>query len=420
MAIADDRPPVDDWATDYDIFDPQYYTDPGPIWADLRQRCPVAHTERWGGSWLATRYEDVAEMARMVPALSNEEFIVVPPVPLIDPETGEVLRAKPVAPPISSDPPFHGVARRLLLQAFSPQAVAKFEPYTEDLAHRLIDEFVDKGRCDAAVRYAQQIPPKVISHLMGLDETMGDTFIQWVRGVLEIGATNPEVRVATGLQMYKFWTQEIERRRAEPTGARGSGGVPRNDWISWLMEQDLDGEPVDDEHVRTTCGLLLVAGIDTTWSSIGSALWHLATHPDDRRRLVNEPELLPTAVEELLRVYSPVTMGRLATEDVTVNGVTIPAGSRVLMNFPAANRDPEVFPDPDTVVIDRAHNRHVAFGIGIHRCAGSNLARMEMQVALSVFLERIPEFHLDDTGPVTWVGGQVRGPRSLPLHFTAK
>jgi cytochrome P450 len=416
----DARPPVEDWATDYDIFDPQYCTDPGPIWADLRQRCPVAHTERWGGSWLPTRYEDIAEMARMVPALSNEEFIVVPPVPLIDPETGEVLRAKPVAPPISSDPPFHGVARRLLLQAFSPQAVAKFEPYTEDLAHRLIDEFVDKGRCDAAVQYAQQIPPKVISHLMGLDETMGDTFIEWVRGILEIGATNPEVRVATGLQMYKFWTQEIERRKAEPTG----------DFINWLMEQDLDGEPVDDEHVRTTCGLLLVAGIDTTWSSIGAAIWHLATHPDDRQRLVDEPELLPTAVEEFLRVYSPVTMARLATEDVAVNGVTIPAGSRVLMNFPAANRDPEVFPDPDKVVIDRAVNRHVAFGIGIHRCAGSNLARMEMQVALAAFLQRIPEFELDDsreihlpdgtrTSGVTWVGGQVRGPRSIPLSFTA-
>ena len=127
---------------------------------------------------------------------------------------------------------------------------------------------------------------------------------------------------------------------------------------------------------------------------------------------------MPTAVEELLRVYSPVTMGRLATEDVTVNGVTIPAGSRVLMNFPAANRDPEHFSDPDTVVIDRALNRHVAFGIGIHRCAGSNLARMEMQVALSVFLERIPEFRLDDSAPVTWCGGQVRGPRSIPLLFT--
>jgi hypothetical protein len=111
-------------------------------------------------------------------------------------------------------------------------------------------------------------------------------------------------------------------------------------------------------------------------------------------------------------------MGRLATEDVTVDGVTIPAGSRVLMNFPAANRDPGQFPDPDTVVIDRAHNRHVAFGIGIHRCAGSNLARMEMQVALAAFLERIPEFHLADVGPVTWAGGQVRGPRTLPLAFS--
>jgi cytochrome P450 len=418
MATAEPRPPVDDWATDYDIFHPRYFTDPGPIWADLRQRCPIAHSERWGGSFLPTRYDDVAEMARMVPALSSQEFIVVPPVPLIDPETGEVLRSRPYAPPISSDPPFHTEARRLLLQAFSPQAVAKFEPYTRELAHRLIDEFADNGQCDAAVQFAQQIPPKVIAHLMGLDENMGDTFIEWVRGVLEQGATDPELRVATGLKMLKFWAEEITRRRAEPTGARGSGGVPRNGFISWLLEQELEGQPVDDLHVTSTCNLLLVAGIDTTWSSIGAAIWHLATHPDDRRRLLDEPELLPTAVEELLRVYSPVTMGRLATEDVTIDGVTIPAGSRVLLNFPAANRDPEVFPDPDTVVIDRAHNRHVAFGIGIHRCAGSNLARMEMQVALSVFLERIPEFHLDDTGPVTWCGGQVRGPRSIPLVFT--
>ena len=133
---------------------------------------------------------------------------------------------------------------------------------------------------------------------------------------------------------------------------------------------------------------------------------------------MEEPELLPVAVEELLRAYSPVTMARLATEDVTVNGVTMKPGDRVLMNFPAANRDPEHFPDPDKVVIDRAHNRHVAFGVGIHRCAGSNLARMEMQVALSVFLERLSEFQLDDTAPVTWVGGQVRGPRTLPLTFS--
>jgi cytochrome P450 len=402
------RPPVEDWATDYDIFDPAYCTDPGPIWADLRERCPIAHTERWGGSWLPTRYDDVAEMARLVPALSSQEFIVVPPVPLVDPDTGEVLRARPYAPPISSDPPFHTAARRLLLQAFSPQAVARHEPYTRELAHRLIDGFVGRGRCDGAVEFAQQIPPKVIAHLMGLDENRGEDFIEWVRGVLELGATDPELRVATGLKMFAFWNEEIAKRRAQPT----------DDFISWLLNEDLDGEPVDDNHAMSTCNLLLVAGIDTTWSSVGSALWHLATHPADRQRLVDEPELLPTAVEELLRVYAPVTMGRLAIEDVTVNGVTIPTGSRVLLNFPAANRDPEHFPEPDTVVIDRAHNRHVAFGIGIHRCAGSNLARMEMQVALAAFLERIPEFHLDDRDPVTWCGGQVRGPRTLPLTFS--
>ena len=399
--------PVEEWATDYDIFDPAYFTDPGPIWADLRERCPIAHSGRWGGSYLPTRYDDVAEMARMVPALSNQEFIVVPPVPLIDPDTGEVLRERPYAPPISSDPPFHGVARRLILQAFSPQAVAKHEPYTRDLADRLLDAFTARGHCDGAVEFAQQIPPKVIAHLMGLDESRGEDFIRWVRGVLELGLTNPELRAATGLEMFRFWGEEIAKRRAQPT----------DDFISWLVQQDLDGEPVDDNHAMSTCNLLLVAGIDTTWSSIGSALWHLATHPADRQRLVDEPELIPTAVEEFLRVYSPVTMARLATEDVTVNGVTIPAGSRVLMNFPAANRDPEHFPDPDRVVVDRAHNRHVAFGIGIHRCAGSNLARMEMQVALSAFLERIPEFHLGDTTAVTWCGGQVRGPRTLPLTF---
>jgi cytochrome P450 len=407
MAEPGSRPPVEDWATDYDIFDPLYCADPGPIWADLRERCPVAHTERWGGSWMATRYDDVHEMARLIPALSSVEFTVVPPVPLIDPDTGEVLRTRPHAPPISSDPPFHTAARRLILPAFSPQSVARHEPYTRELAHRLIDGFAARGRCDGAVEFAQQIPPKVIAHLLGLDENRGDDFIEWVRGVLEYGAKDPELRVATGLKMFAFWNEEVAKRRAQPRG----------DFISWLLEQDLDGQPVDDDHVRSVCNLLLIAGIDTTWSSIGAALWHLATHPADRQRLVAEPELLPTAVEELLRVHSPVTMGRLATEDVTVDGVTIPAGGRVLMNFPAANRDPAQFPDPDTVVIDRAHNRHVAFGIGIHRCAGSNLARMEMLAALSVFLERIPEFHLADAAAVTWAGGQVRGPRTLPLLF---
>jgi hypothetical protein len=285
--------------------------------------------------------------------------------------------------------------------------VAAHEPFTRELAHRLMDAFAGRGRCDGATDYAQQIPPRVIAHLLGIDPEQGDTFVTWVRGLLEHGLTDPELRIRTAGQIFEFFAQQVAERRADPG----------DDFISRMLAGDLDGQPVSDAHAVGTCNLLLVAGIDTTWSSIGSALWHLAAYPDDRHRLVEEPELLPTAVEELLRAYSPVTMARVVTEDVKMNGVTLHPGDRVLMNFPGANRDPDVFPDPDRVVIDRAHNRHIAFGVGIHRCAGSNLARMEMNVALSVFLERIPEFSLEDPAAVTWAGGQVRGPRNLPLVF---
>ena len=163
--------------------------------------------------------------------------------------------------------------------------------------------------------------------------------------------------------------------------------------------------------------LTLIAGVDTTWSGIGSAMLHLATHPHDAQRLVAEPEIMPLAIEELLRAYSPVTMARIATDDVEVVGCPIKAGDKVLMNFPGANRDPEVFENPHEVILDRAQNRHVAFGAGIHRCAGSNLARMEMRVAVETWLERIPEFRLADNAEVTWAGGQVRGPRQVPVVF---
>ena len=187
--------------------------------------------------------------------------------------------------------------------------------------------------------------------------------------------------------------------------------------ISQLLAAEVDGEPVSEDLVVGESALLLVAGVDTTWSAIGSALFHLASHPDDRRRLVADPELLPTAIEEILRFYSPVTMGRIATSDTAVGECPVGAGDRVVVNFPAANRDPDEFPDADAFVIDRAKNRHLAFGVGIHRCAGSNLARMELRVAIEEWLAAIPEFELADPDAVTWAGGQVRGPRSVPVTF---
>jgi hypothetical protein len=290
----------------------------------------------------------------------------------------------------------------------SPQRVVGYEPYTRELCRSLVDGFLERDTVDAAADYAQQIPVRVIGHILGVPEDMSDTFTMWVRDVLEF-AHDPERRRRGITGIIGYLGGAIDERLEHPV----------DDFISELLFAEHDGERIDRGVVLGMCALLLVAGIDTTWSSIGSTMWHLATHPDDRRRLVAEPELMPVAVEEFLRAYSPVTMARRITTDVEFHGCPIRSGERVLMNFPAANRDPEAFPDADRVVIDRKDNRHIAFGVGIHRCAGSNLARMEIRVAVEEWLARIPEFDVVDPANVTWAGGQVRGPRSLPVRRRA-
>jgi cytochrome P450 len=394
--------PVSDWATDFDVFDEGYVGDPFAIWADLRRTCPIAHTERWGGSWLPTRYEDVSAIAHDIEHFSSRSITVVPAP---EDDTGPGGLAIPV-PPIDSDPPLHTWARRLLLPWFSHRRVDGYEPITRALCDQLIDGFIDAGRADAAADYAQQIPARVIALTLGVPGDMADTFTGWVRDVLEFA--HDEQRRNAGRDAIALYLMErMEERRS----------APGDDLISVLLHTEVEGDAIPDIHVLGTAALTLVAGVDTTWSGIGSALWHLASHEKDRRRLVAEPELMPIAVEELLRAYSPVTMARIATEDVEVAGCPIKAGDRVLMNFPAANRDSEMFDDPDEVILDRAINRHLAFGVGIHRCAGSNLARMELRVAVEQWLRRIPEFQLADGATVTWAGGQVRGPRTLPVVF---
>jgi cytochrome P450 len=171
------------------------------------------------------------------------------------------------------------------------------------------------------------------------------------------------------------------------------------------------------DYVHGVCNLMLVAGVDTTWSSIGASMWHFAQHPEHRRQLREHPDMWPAAVEELLRAYAPVTMARIVDHDTEFQGCPMNAGDRVLMSFSAANRDPRQFENPDVVDFEREHNRHVAFGAGIHRCAGSNLARLELRVALQTWLARIPEFELVDPSGVKWAGGQVRGTRHCMVKF---
>ena len=410
MTDAPETCPVRDWATDYDIFDPGYVRDPAPVWDDLRERCPIAHTERWGGSWMPTRYEDLQQLVKMVPALSSRSAVVVPP----SPELREVLVAEAKKygsenPPITADPPEHQPFRRLILPFFSPRAVEEHIPYTRDLCNSLIDGFAAKGEADAAADYAQQITPRVIAHVLGIDPARAGDFVKWVRGILELGQTQPEMRIRYRGIIRDFFQEMVTERRRNP----------RDDAISTLIEAEVAGEKLDDYKVVGVCFLLLVAGIDTTWSSISASLLHFATHAQDQARLRAEPELWPVAVEEMLRFYSPVTMGRKVMEPVEIGGVEMVPGDKVLLNFPGANRDPAAFEKPDEVILDRKRNRHMAFGLGIHRCAGSNLARMEMQVALRTWFERIGPFELSDPDAVTWAGGQVRGPRTVPVRFEA-
>lgn len=397
--------PVRDWATDYDYLDPGFVEDPYPVWEELRGRCPVAHTERHGGSYMPLSHAELDHITHDTEHYSSITVGVVGPKP------GEV-RNLLSAPPITSDPPEHGPARRILLPAFSPKAIDKLEPLTREVARELLGEITGRGdgRADAAKEYAQHIPVRVIATMLGVPPSDEDLFTDWTVRTLQNGPFDGESAADATRELFAYFRERIAERREDPS--------PPEDLLTFLLEaRNEEGDPLSERHILGSCFLLLVAGIDTTWSSIGSSLWHLATHPADRERLVAEPELVPTAVEEFLRAYAPVTMARLVKEETELGGHKLCPGERVLLPFPAGNRDPEVFDRPEDVLIDRQHNRHAAFGLGIHRCLGSNLARMELRVAVEEWLAAIPSFHLADGVEVEWTGGQVRGPRSVPVVY---
>jgi hypothetical protein len=399
--IDPDSSPVDDWATDWSHVDEVWAADPYLIQDDLRERCPVAHTGRFGGAWLPVKWEDVAAISHDTERFTSRTVVVgnFRPPREIEPVGG--------IPPISSDPPFHHDARKLLLPAFTKTAIAKLEPATRAFCHKLIDGFEGRDVVDAATEYGQHIPARVIADMLGYPPEDAHLFKEFIEQSLE-GINDPaEERIAAMGRQFDYHMQQIRAHIDEP----------RDDLTSYLIDAELYGNKLDTFHVVGTMILLLVAGVDTTWSAIGASLWHLANNPTDRERLVAEPDLLPTAMEEFLRAYAPVTMARIVKQDMAYAGVEMKADEFILLSFPAANRDPAQFDRADEVVIDREVNRHAAFGLGIHRCLGSHLARMELRVALEVWMERIPNFSLADADAVRWAGGQVRGPRTLPIRI---
>ena len=396
--------PVTDWATDFDHGDPEYNRHAHAIWAELRGTCPVAHSDRYGGTWLPVTHDYVREIAYDTENFTSRAVVVSTVVPEDPAPIGG-------APPITSDPPFHHEARRLVLPPFSPKKIAEWEPEIRRLCNELLDRMETEAKggltIDAAVEYAQHIPVNVIARMLGFPLEDDDLFREFVHDILENINGEPEERIRSFERIDAYLSTQIDDHVANP----------RDDLTGYLLEVELGGEKLPKEMVGGFILLLLVAGIDTTWSAIGSSLWHLATHADDRKRLADEPALLDTAIEEFLRAYAPVTMARLVAKDHDFHGCPMKKDEWVLLPFPAANLDPAEFENADQVLIDRAENRHAAFGLGIHRCLGSNLARLELRVAVEEFVKRFPDFELahGEEG-VVWSVGQIRGPRQLPVR----
>lgn len=402
---AADYGPVDDFATDFDHADPAYNVKAPEVWKQLREAgCPVAHSDRYGGMWVPITHDTVNEVAYDTDNFTSRSVVVSVGRP------GDLSLPAPIggAPPITSDPPFHNMARRLLLPAFAPKKIEPWEPEIRLLCQKLLDEIGDitpgETVIDAAVQYAQNIPVNVIGRMLGFPAADEDLFRRFVHDALERITEEPgSFEGMDDLGVYIL--AQIQDHRANP----------RDDLTSYLLNVEIEGQPVNDEIAGGMIILLLIAGIDTTWSAIGSSLWHLAQHPEDHQRLLDDPEVMTFALEEFLRAYAPVTMARMVAKDTDFHGCPMKKDDWVLLPFPAANRDPLQFEDPDTFIVDRQENRHAAFGLGIHRCLGSNLARLELKVAIEEFVKRFPSFEL--AGDTRWSIGQIRGPRALPIRI---
>jgi hypothetical protein len=387
------------WDEDYDLYHSSYLADPFSVWRHMRQQCPVAHTSRRGGGWMLSRHADITAVALDTAAFSSRAGEVTGPVP----GPGRELQL----PPVTSDPPGHAADRKLLLPLFARNAVARFEDLTRETAAGLIQGFSGRDEVDAASEFARDIPVVVTSRMLGLPRADEEKFHRWTVQMLKDGAEDYQVRAAAVSQIRGYFTQLVTGPRAA-----GAPGI-----ISYLRDRQAEDPVLTDERIVGMSFLMLIAGIDTTWSVLGAALWHLAAHPSDREALVRDPALIPAAVEEFLRLYAPVTIGRVVTSEVTIGERQIPPGERVILPWGAANHDPQVFEQPDTFVLGRERNRHLAFGVGIHRCLGAPLAQMELRVSLEEWLARIPEFDLAGPATVTWTGGNTRGPASLPLRI---
>ena len=394
---------------DLEKLTPEFYTDPYPTYRALREYEPVKRMPN--GSWFLTRYDDLITAYKSTKAFSSDkkkEFA---------PKYGDsLLYEHHTTSLVFNDPPAHTRVRRLITGALSPRAIAAMEPDLIALIERLLDGLAAKGHVDLIENYAAAIPIEVIGNLLDVPHDERGPLRDWSLAIL--GALEPVISAeafARGNKAVKdflaYLETLVERRKAKP-------GNPDRDVLTKLIQGEDNGERLSAKELLHNCIFLLNAGHETTTNLIGNGLVALSRHPDQKKRLIEQPELIKTAVEEVLRYESSNQLGnRMTTEPVELGGVALAAGTPVTLCIGAANRDPAQFLDPENFDVGRTPNRHLAFASGPHQCAGMALARLEGAIAISRFLARFPGYKLSGE-PVR--GGRVRfrGFSSVPCVTT--
>ncbi|MCW2524123.1 MAG: cytochrome [Frankiales bacterium] len=339
----------------------------------LRAESPIHPGDALGHDfWLATRMADIREVYQTPSVFSNHLGGLHVP----DPEYLWI--------PEMLDPPLHTTWRQLLGGLFSPGTIAKLEPRVRGRFNKILDDIAEKGECEFIQEVALLYPNVIFMELMGLPVEDASQFQIWETEILHLPPTELERSMAAMAQVNAYFADLIAARRVEP----------RDDIISTACGWEIDGKPVTDDDLQSLFLLLFMAGLDTVAMQLSYSFMHLATHDEDRRRIVEDPSLIPGAIEEFVRYYSFVTPARKAISDTEIAGCPVKAGEIVWLPLVSANRDPAEFPDADKVIIDRQDNRHIGFGAGPHRCLGAHLARQELNIALQEWHKRIPNYRL--------------------------
>ena len=382
---------------DLEKLTPDFYADPYPTYRALRENAPVKRMPN--GSYFLTRYDDLVTAYKSTRTFSSDKKTEFAP------KYGDsLLYEHHTTSLVFNDPPAHSRVRRLIMGALSPRAIAGMEPDLIALVDRLLDSIAAKGDVDLIDDFAAAIPIEVIGNLLDVPQQEREPLRGWSLAIL--GALEPVISAdafARGNKAIKDFLRYleilVERRRARP-------GNPDRDVLTRLIEGEDNGERLTEKELLHNCIFLLNAGHETTTNLIGNGLVALSENPAEKKRLIETPNLIKTAVEELLRFESSNQLGnRMTTAQVELGGVTMAAGTPVTLCIGGANRDPAQFTDPETLDIGRAPNRHLAFGTGAHQCAGMALARLEGAVAIARFLARFPGYALD--GPPLR-GGRAR------------